>query len=158
MEIRYDSKDEDGEHVYQLSQKLTGQDYLEMQSTLFTPPVKLKRNGSEQEGEIEGEIEGELEVPEITDDVVTGYNHKVLMVRLKEWDWDKPINEENVRALPMSHYATLYQISVQFQRDEMGPMEDFLRNHSALSSLLGLQSTSEPSSDSPQSTSDPPSS
>lgn len=107
-------KIEFGGHTYHLRTELTGQDFLDLRSKGLGPDGKVD---------------------------MTAYGHINLVKRLASWDWDKELNDENIKALPMKHYQVLFNASIRLEAEEGSEATNFLLELWETSKPVELSST-----------------
>ena len=126
--------------TYELSEEITGKDYLALQETLskanknIEPEVKevlrlfaIEVEKAKQEGKSE-EDEGFPDIKDI--DMPTPnmaqYGLESIVARLKSWSRKEKITKDSILALPSAAYQVLHWEGLRLDRQEQSRATDFL--------------------------------
>ncbi len=158
MEIEFE------EHTYELSEEITGKDYLDLQETLakankdIGPEVKevlrlfaLEVEKAKQEGKDEKDEDfPDINSVEMPTPNMAQYGLENIVARLKSWSRDGAITRESILALPSAHYQVLHWEGLRLDGQEQSRATNFLVKHLPTFKQEELASASENSETSPQ--------
>ncbi len=158
MEIEFE------DYTYELSEEITGKDYLDLQQTLakankdIGPEVtevlrlfaleveKAKQEGIDEESEDFPDIK-DVDMPTPN---MAQYGLENIVARLKSWSRDGAITRESILALPSAHYQVLHWEGLRLDGQEQSRATNFLVKHLPTFKQEELASALENFSDSPQ--------